>query len=124
MLKATGPEAIAPGFFFSGVPQPFARKDKSVRTESLTNPSYLRTSEGELLHLSLSVDLRRLEPLLDTLDGLPFPVNPEIVHPLQEASSVDVNFPAYERRLPGLITTLEQAGFTRDLLTVRGALSA
>jgi hypothetical protein len=86
--------------------------------------SQLRTSEGELLDLSVSVDLKRLEGLLHTLDALPFPVNPEIVHPPAENTCVDVRFPAYERRMPGVITSLEQAGFTRNLLRVRAALSA
>ena len=86
--------------------------------------SQLRTSEGELLHLSVSVELRRLEGLLNTLGELPFPVNPEIVHAQAEGTTVDVHFPAYERRMPGVITSLEQAGFTRNLLSVRAALSA
>jgi hypothetical protein len=86
--------------------------------------SQLRTSEGELLDLSVSVELKRLEGLLHTLDGLPFPVNPEIVHRPKASSTVDVRFPAYERRMPGVITSLEQAGFTRNLLSVRAALSA
>lgn len=86
----------------------------------------LHTFEGELLDLSVSVELRRLEGLLDALSGLPFPVNPEIVHPAgtNPAHSVAVRFPAYQRRMPGLIRSLEEAGFTRDLLTVRAALSA
>lgn len=89
----------------------------------------LRTSEGELLDLSVSVELRQLEGLLGTLGALPFPVNPEIIHSgnrmqNKQASMVDVRFPAYERRMPGVITSLEQAGFTRNLLKVRAALSA
>ena len=89
----------------------------------------LRTSEGELLHLSVSVPLRQLQDLLDTLNHLPFPVNPEIVHTGAENSqasplAIDVRFPAYERRMPGVITSLEQAGFARDILKVRAALSA
>ena len=90
--------------------------------------SQLRTSEGELLHLSVSVELRRLEGLLNTLGQLPFPVNPEIVHGHSftdaQRTTVDVHFPAYELRMPGVITSLEQAGFTRNLLSVRAALSA
>jgi hypothetical protein len=86
--------------------------------------SQLRTSEGELLHLSVHVELKRLEGLLHTLDALPFPVNPEIVHAAAQTQTVDVRFPAYERRMPGVIISLEQAGFTRNLLSVRAALSA
>ena len=88
------------------------------------NPCSLRTSEGELLHLSVAVELRQLEGLLQALGGLPFPVNPEIAHPADQRSAVNVSFPAYDRRMPNVITSLEEAGFTRDLLTVRGALSA
>ena len=82
----------------------------------------LVSSEGELLHLSVSVELKRLEGLLDTLGELPFPVNPEIVH--NAVSGVDVRFPAYARRMPGVITSLEQAGFTRELLKVQAGLTA
>jgi hypothetical protein len=86
--------------------------------------SQLRTSEGELLDLSVCVELKRLEGLLHALGGLPFPVNPEIVHAAARPKTVDVRFPAYDRRMPGVITSLEQAGFTRNLLSVRTALSA
>ena len=95
--------------------------------------STLRTSEGELLDLSVSVPLRQLQGLLNALNDLPFPVNPEIVHSHSHAVKVanqvgslaiDVRFPAYERRIPGVIQSLEKAGFRRDLLTVRAALSA
>ena len=93
-------------------------------TPAAHGTSPLRTSDGELLDLSVSVELRQLEILLDTLSALPFPVNPEIVHSNAPEQPVAVRFPAYHRRMPGVIRSLEEAGFTRDLLTVRAALSA
>lgn len=92
--------------------------DANAQTGS-RNP--LCTADGELLDLSVAVELRQLEDLLETLARLPFPVNPEIQH---RPHSLAVRFPAYQRRMPGVIRSLEEAGFTRDVLTVRAALSA
>ena len=86
---------------------------------SATSFSPLRTCEGELLQLSIEVDLRHIEPLLDRLAGLPFPVNPAIVHPHAATSAVRVEFPAYGRRLESVFGILAAAGLSGDSLHVR-----
>jgi len=42
--------------------------------------SALRGSEGELVSVSISVDPRDLEALLDELAHIGFPINPQIYH--------------------------------------------
>ena len=87
----------------------------SSRTECL------ETSEGELISVSIAVEPRNLETLLETLAEVGFPVNPQIYHDAavvtrfadgreeREATTL-VEFPAYEG-------CLEQV---RQALTARG----
>ena len=82
----------------------------------------LRTCEGELLQLSVLVERRKIEMVLDTLAGLPFPVNPEIVHPETASGPVVVRFPAYGRRLKAILGELAALGFPSDSVRVRGEL--
>ena len=85
----------------------------------------LRTCEGELLHLSVTVALRQIESLLDTLGGLPFPVNPEIIHSGLKTDgrtgTVLVRFPAYGRRLAVVLGSLERAGLPSASVEVQSA---
>jgi hypothetical protein len=65
-------------------------------------------AEGALVSVSVSVEPRRLEQLLDALAQLEFPINPAIYH---DQCATLVEFPAYEDRLPEIRQTLECHGF-------------
>jgi len=64
--------------------------------------SVLCGSEGELVSVSISVAPRHLEPLLEALAHVDFPINPQIYHAdiNAPASRTVVEFPAYANRLP------------------------
>jgi hypothetical protein len=66
--------------------------------------SALCGSEGELVAVSIFVDPRELESLLDALAHLDFPLNPQIYHADAQAaeSRTRVEFPAYAGRVPGV----------------------
>ena len=86
-------------------------------------------SEGELVSISVSVEPRDLEDLLEALATLDFPINPQIYH---EASVIYVErdgrqraepatmveFPAYARRVPKIRGVLETCGFTSDAICI------
>jgi hypothetical protein len=65
-------------------------------------------SDGELIALSISVEPRFLEELLDALAQLDFPVNPELCH---QPGCVSVEFPAYAGNYMQVRDALERAGF-------------
>ncbi len=75
--------------------------------------------EGELILMSVSVDPRNLEELLEALAGLEFPVNPELMHHL---SAVTVEFPAYSTHVAEVKMALEEYGFDPESLAVFGML--
>jgi hypothetical protein len=66
-------------------------------------------TEGALVSASISVEPPRLEALLDALAHLDFPINPQIYHDAGPVTQVE--FPAYERRLPEIRGMLETYGF-------------
>ncbi|MFB3775976.1 MAG: hypothetical protein ACE141_00160 [Bryobacteraceae bacterium] len=79
-------------------------------------------SEGELVSVSIAVEPRLLEPLLDSLSELSFPVNPQIYHEAQVVRvypdgrretepATMVEFPAYAAHLAGIRGTLARRGF-------------
>ena len=70
------------------------------------NPS-LSSSEGELLSISISVEPRRLEALLEALAHASFPINPRIRH----GAITAVDFPAYQNHLAEVQGTLAAYGF-------------
>jgi hypothetical protein len=82
----------------------------------------LSSPEGRLLLLSITVEPRRLESLLEVLARLDFPVNPQIYHDAsvtyefsdghqKSLSTTLVEFPAYDVRLQEVRTALEDSGF-------------
>jgi hypothetical protein len=82
----------------------------------------LSTQEGQLLLVSISVEPRRLELLLETLAQLAFPVNPEIYHDArlvyqyadgheERETTTLVEFPSYEDHLDEVRDALSAAGF-------------
>ena len=85
--------------------------------------SPLSGSEGELVSVSISVDPRDLEGLLEALAHISFPINPQIYHAdghLAQARTV-VEFPAYVGGLPQVRAALAGSGFDATI-RVRGML--
>ena len=85
----------------------------------------LSTEEGQLLLVSVAVEPRRLEFLLETLAQLAFPVNPEIYHDAglvyeyadgheERETATLVEFPSYEGNLVEVREALTAAGFDPD----------
>ena len=82
----------------------------------------LSGSEGTLVSISISVDPRHLESLLESLAQIGFPINPQIYHDAlmvyvyadqreeTEATTL-VEFPAYAERLEEVRRALEANGF-------------
>ncbi len=80
----------------------------SVWSTTLPTNLPLAGAEGALVSVSVSVEPRRLEQLLDALAQLEFPINPAIYH---DRPATLVEFPAYENRLPGIRDLLAAFGF-------------
>jgi hypothetical protein len=89
----------------------------------------LSNGEGDLVSVSINVDPRELESLLEVLAQLDFPVNPQIYHDaalvytLPDGSEEShpatlVEFPAYECRLPQVRAVLADFGFNPSILSV------
>jgi hypothetical protein len=80
--------------------------------QSHSSASALGGSEGELVSVSISVEPRELEALLEALSQVDFPINPQIYH--AEGQGPDartiVAFPAYARGLPQVRLALDTAG--------------
>src|SRR3974377_2464978 len=85
----------------------------------------LATTEGALVSVSIHIDPRYLEVLLEALARIDFPINPQIYHDAEivtthpdgseeiEATTV-VEFPAYLGRLEEVHRGLLAYGFRRD----------
>jgi len=82
----------------------------------------LLTSEGALVSVSIAVDPRRLEALLDALAQLDFPINPQLYHDAEviftypdareeSEPATLVEFPAVAGRLDQVTRALEAGGF-------------
>ncbi|HWB85922.1 MAG TPA: hypothetical protein VG675_17395 [Bryobacteraceae bacterium] len=95
--------------------------------------SSLSGSEGALVSISIHVDPRDLEFLLEVLSQVHFPINPQIYHEAElvyvyssgreEAESTTlVEFPAYAGQLDEVRHTLETHGFDPDSVHVTGML--
>ncbi len=87
----------------------------------------LVSSEGTLLSISVSVEPRYLEEVLDALAQLSFPINPQIYHDAatiycytdgrrESEPTTIVEFPAYESWLPEIRHALTAYGFGEDAL--------
>jgi len=89
--------------------------------------------DGALISVSVSVDPRHLESLLEALAQLTFPINPQIYHDAAliyrfpdnheeiEATTL-VEFPAYEAQLEAVQGALRSFGFDPGSLHVTGML--
>jgi hypothetical protein len=80
----------------------------------------LSGTEGELMSVSIAVDPHILEKVLEALEHLPFPVNPEIHH--RPAAATTVEFPAYAARLSEIERVLALRGFPPGSMRATGML--
>lgn len=92
-----------------------------------------RGSEGELVSVRVSVEPRLLESLLETLAGLPFPINPQIYHNATVVyvyadgrnvvqPTTLIEFPAFSGRLPQVREALRAGNFDPGAVSVKGML--
>jgi hypothetical protein len=93
----------------------------------------LSTSEGALVSVSIHIDPRYLEVLLEALARIDFPINPQIYHDAEivtthpdgseeiEGTTV-VEFPAYVGRLKDVYRALRAYGFSDDVVCVTSML--
>ena len=79
--------------------------------------------EGELVALRCSVEPHLLEDLLETLAGLPFPVNPQLQHLVGDHPVSVVEFPAYEPQIRLVRTALESRGLGDAAVETRSMLA-
>ena len=96
---------------------------------------WLGSSEGELVSVSIHMEPRFLESLLEALAQAPFPLNPEIYHDAamvycyadgrEEAKATTlVEFPAYAARIDELRGALAAYGFDPADVHATGMLEA
>lgn len=89
--------------------------------------------EGALVCVSISVDPRHLESLLETLAQVSFPINPQIYHDAalvyrfaddheEIQATTLVEFPAYEGQLPEVERGLAAFGFDPSCLHINAML--
>ncbi len=89
--------------------------------------------DGTLVCVSISVEPRHLESLLEALARLSFPVNPQIYHDAavvyrfadeheESQSTTLVEFPAYESQLEEVAGAVAAFGFDPACLHVNGML--
>ena len=101
------------------------------RTSAVT--SSLSGREGDLISISINVDPRFLESLLETLAQVSFPVNPQIYHDAaivcvypdgreETQATTLVEFPAYGGQLEAVRVALEAGGFDPASLQVTSML--
>lgn len=105
----------------------------SVWPKTLSSAPSLSGREGDLVSVSINVDPRYLESLLEALAQVGFPVNPEIYHDaalvylypddreVTEATTL-VEFPAYRGQLEEVRRALDGYGFDRASLQVTSML--
>jgi len=102
-----------------------------ARPEQAPSAPSLKGAEGDLVSIRVCVDARLLEPLLDVLGGLSFPVNPQIFHQAgigyvypdgreDIRPTTMVEFPAFSDYLSQVRRALTNAGVPADSLHVRG----
>jgi hypothetical protein len=103
-----------------------------VCPDLVSGPS-LEGSEGALVSLSISVEPRRLESLLEALAQIEFPINPQIYHDTRVVSvypdgheqteiTTLVEFPAYAERIEEVRRALENHGFDTAAIQVTSML--
>ena len=105
----------------------------SVWPKTLSSAPSLSGREGDLISVSINIDPRCLESLLEALAQVGFPVNPQIYHDAAmvylypdgreetEATTL-VEFPAYRGQLDEVIRALDNYGFDPASLQVTSML--
>jgi len=86
----------------------------SVWPSTVPDSPSLAGSEGELVSVSIAVEARLLESLLEALAHADFPINPQIYHD----AVTQVEFPAYAGQLSGLRSVLTAYGFDSPAIDV------
>lgn len=105
----------------------------SLGPQTFPDEVSLSGTEGKLVAVSISVDPRRLESLLDVLARVGFPINPQIFHDAATVylysnrserieTTTLVEFPAYEERLDDVRRALDACGFPGEDMLVTGML--
>jgi hypothetical protein len=101
-----------------------------VWPSAVPTPS-LSSGEGDLVSVSIDVAARDLEPLLEALARVDFPINPQIYHDAEmiyrygdgsekTESTTLVEFPAYAGRLNEVRDALAAYGFDPGSVSVTG----
>jgi hypothetical protein len=105
----------------------------SVWPKTMSSAASLSGSDGDLISISINVDPRSLEPLLEALAQVGFPVNPQIYHDAAmvylypdgreetEAATL-VEFPAYRGQLDKVCRAVNDCGFNPASLQVTSML--
>ena len=107
----------------------------NVRHENLCDAPLAGSEGSPLMLVSIEVEPRGLEALLETLARLDFPVNPEIYHDAAVVSVRDdgarttrpatlVEFPAYQPQLENVRCALRVNGFDPESALALPMLSA
>lgn len=81
-------------------------------------PPTLSGREGELVSVSISVEPRELESLLEALAMVRFPINPQINHYPETV----VEFPSYEGGLAEVRQALRAGGFDPRAMRVKSMI--
>lgn len=100
---------------------------------SLSPSPALHGSEGELVSISVTVEPRDLEDLLEALATQEFPINPQIYHDAvvvyvaqdgaeRRERSTLVEFPAYAEWVPKIRGVLVACGFESGAISVASML--
>jgi hypothetical protein len=92
----------------------------SVWPSAVPEHPLLSGRHGELVQVRISTDPRLLEDLLECLAGVPFPINPSIIH----GRPTIVEFPAYQARLYEVRDALRTFGFEPESIAVSSMLEA
>lgn len=105
----------------------------SVWLNTLPSGAALTGAEGALVSITVCVEARYLESLLEALAGVDFPINPEIYHDAalvyhyadgrQEIEPVTlVEFPAYGARVDEVRVAIRAYGFPAESVHVTSML--
>lgn len=86
----------------------------------LSETRSLAGEHGELCWVRYAVEPRLLEDALEALANAPFPLNPELRHPLPGEGTwrTVIEFPAYAGQIDDVSSTLRHYGLDAQALTV------
>ncbi|MBS1825359.1 MAG: hypothetical protein JST93_08570 [Acidobacteria bacterium] len=83
----------------------------------------LRSDQGDLFSLRVTVEAYLLEDLLETLSSAPFPINPEIQHHAEivrdgkTIPAVHVEFPAWQSQILTVFDLMTKAAIPWECVT-------